>query len=129
MIRRPPRSTRTVTLFPYTTLFRACTLPVPLPRRRIDERTARAIRTYPCGSPRSFGNARSPGPARNAEGGRLVRPSHFHCLSGVARSADSPPPRGAGHTINAGWRHPLAWPDSADWVRRGADADITGAFL
>src|SRR3546814_3913126 len=30
----------------------ACTLPVPLPRRRIDERTARAIRTYPCGSPR-----------------------------------------------------------------------------
>src|SRR3546814_2881083 len=81
MIRRPPRSTRTVTLFPYTTLFRACTLPVPLPRRRIDERTARAIRTYPCGSPRSFGNARSPGPARNAEGGRLVWPSHFHCRS------------------------------------------------
>src|SRR3546814_14992231 len=24
MIRRPPRSTRTVTLFPYTTLFRSC---------------------------------------------------------------------------------------------------------
>src|SRR3546814_8707943 len=27
MIRRPPRSTRTVTLFPYTTLFRSCTPP------------------------------------------------------------------------------------------------------
>src|SRR3546814_12154710 len=27
MIRRPPRSTRTDTLFPYTTLFRACALP------------------------------------------------------------------------------------------------------
>src|SRR3546814_3893877 len=80
----------------------ACTLPVPLPRRRIDERTARAIRTYPCGSPRSFGNARTPGPARNAEGGRLVWPSHFHCLSGVARSADSPHLRGAGHHIDAG---------------------------
>src|SRR3546814_4000379 len=26
MIRRPPRSTRTDTLFPYTTLFRSCTL-------------------------------------------------------------------------------------------------------
>src|SRR3546814_5879687 len=27
MIRRPPRSTRTDTLFPYTTLFRSCALP------------------------------------------------------------------------------------------------------
>src|SRR3546814_10180655 len=32
MIRRPPRSTRTDTLFPYTTLFRSCDLPEP-PRR------------------------------------------------------------------------------------------------
>src|SRR3546814_4935763 len=31
MIRRPPRSTRTDTLFPYTTLFRS------LPRRRVDD--------------------------------------------------------------------------------------------
>src|SRR3546814_355751 len=32
MIRRPPRSTRTDTLFPYTTLFRAtlCSVPIPL---------------------------------------------------------------------------------------------------
>src|SRR3546814_7830583 len=29
MIRRPPRSTRTDTLFPYTTLFRSCRLPPP----------------------------------------------------------------------------------------------------
>src|SRR3546814_15488711 len=28
MIRRPPRSTRTDTLFPYTTLFRSCTVQV-----------------------------------------------------------------------------------------------------
>src|SRR3546814_4111555 len=28
MIRRPPRSTRTDTLFPYTTLFRSCESPV-----------------------------------------------------------------------------------------------------
>src|SRR3546814_10073833 len=33
MIRRPPRSTRTVTLFPYTTLFRS-------DRRRVDGRLA-----------------------------------------------------------------------------------------
>src|SRR3546814_3642591 len=30
MIRRPPRSTRTDTLFPYTTLFRSLPLPMPL---------------------------------------------------------------------------------------------------
>src|SRR3546814_4026316 len=30
MIRRPPRSTRTDTLFPYTTLFRSCHLPIIL---------------------------------------------------------------------------------------------------
>src|SRR3546814_5352628 len=28
MIRRPPRSTRTDTLFPYTTLFRSCLIPL-----------------------------------------------------------------------------------------------------
>src|SRR3546814_5777822 len=28
MIRRPPRSTRTDTLFPYTTLFRSCPVPI-----------------------------------------------------------------------------------------------------
>src|SRR3546814_20868248 len=33
MIRRPPRSTRTDTLFPYTTLFRSC----PLLRPQIDD--------------------------------------------------------------------------------------------
>src|SRR3546814_5041166 len=31
MIRRPPRSTRTDTLFPYTTLFRSLNVVVPLP--------------------------------------------------------------------------------------------------
>src|SRR3546814_17910181 len=31
MIRRPPRSTRTDTLFPYTTLFRSKDVEIPLP--------------------------------------------------------------------------------------------------
>src|SRR3546814_20358522 len=35
MIRRPPRSTRTDTLFPYTTLFRSDT-PAPQPERRLE---------------------------------------------------------------------------------------------
>src|SRR3546814_2022945 len=38
MIRRPPRSTRTDTLFPYTTLFRSC----PSSPRKADERENRA---------------------------------------------------------------------------------------
>src|SRR3546814_7349382 len=36
MIRRPPRSTRTDTLFPYTTLFRSCPLSHALIRRRLE---------------------------------------------------------------------------------------------
>src|SRR3546814_8489457 len=39
MIRRPPRSTRTDTLFPYTTLFRSHSLAV-FPLYRPDRRTA-----------------------------------------------------------------------------------------
>src|SRR3546814_15944677 len=39
MIRRPPRSTRTDTLFPYTTLFRSDGAPLPSKRRREGERT------------------------------------------------------------------------------------------
>src|SRR3546814_5087136 len=37
MIRRPPRSTRTDTLVPYTTLFRSCRCPAP----RLDDRRLR----------------------------------------------------------------------------------------
>src|SRR3546814_18732411 len=38
MIRRPPRSTRTDTLFPYTTLFRSCQLRSPAARRSQEDR-------------------------------------------------------------------------------------------
>src|SRR3546814_9298057 len=41
MIRRPPRSTRTDTLFPYTTLFRSCPEAAPRSRHRAGS-TARA---------------------------------------------------------------------------------------
>src|SRR3546814_5656031 len=46
MIRRPPRSTRTDTLFPYTTLFRSAGLPVPrgIVVRSADEAAAFAER-------------------------------------------------------------------------------------
>src|SRR3546814_18086390 len=48
MIRRPPRSTRTDTLFPYTTLFRSYAIYAPQNRERlekaIDEELARALK-------------------------------------------------------------------------------------
>src|SRR3546814_15308424 len=62
MIRRPPRSTRTDTLFPYTTLFRS----VP-PKPRLGGRQIRAAR-------QSFA-PRSP-----PYGNRIFRSSGFWCL-------------------------------------------------
>src|SRR3546814_1430976 len=38
MIRRPPRSTRTDTLFPYTTLFRSCSCDAPVVGNHRDRR-------------------------------------------------------------------------------------------
>src|SRR3546814_16026155 len=45
MIRRPPRSTRTDTLFPYTTLFRSEPRPALAPGRVHPRSPARRIRT------------------------------------------------------------------------------------
>src|SRR3546814_14236047 len=61
MIRRPPRSTRTDTLFPYTTLFRSFTASAKLFATRYngDGAGAFAQNIGPCaadGKPRSYGN-------------------------------------------------------------------------
>src|SRR3546814_6079971 len=52
MIRRPPRSTRTDTLFPYTTLFRSCDAPLPAPA---DKEEPRPCQYVPCRFYRSGG--------------------------------------------------------------------------
>src|SRR3546814_7633689 len=46
MLRRPPRSTRTDTLFPYTTLFRSDGLPT-----KADDGRRTSGSKYPCGAP------------------------------------------------------------------------------
>src|SRR3546814_14282007 len=52
MIRRPPRSTRTDTLFPYTTLFRSLSSPISSPSPcRTRDRSARARRRAPSACP------------------------------------------------------------------------------
>src|SRR3546814_6193824 len=48
MIRRPPRSTRTDTLFPYTTLFRSKGCPHPAPTRRCLCRNWRSWHAHHC---------------------------------------------------------------------------------
>src|SRR3546814_3409070 len=53
MIRRPPRSTRTDTLFPYTTLFRSGRLH-PAPREFADPHDVGAVRLH---QPQVFGPA------------------------------------------------------------------------
>src|SRR3546814_6876107 len=52
MIRRPPRSTRTDTLFPYTTLFRSGRLATQGGRRA----ACRTVRPVTCGGARASGS-------------------------------------------------------------------------
>src|SRR3546814_7903783 len=71
MIRRPPRSTRTDTLFPYTTLFRSSRQRIVgvHPRKRV-----RSRRAYPVGR-----RDRSEGARRTAAG--MARPGLSACRS------------------------------------------------
>src|SRR3546814_20525644 len=51
MIRRPPGSTRTDTLFPYTTLFRSAVLERAVPAEPIDELVLCQFRRARCNGP------------------------------------------------------------------------------
>src|SRR3546814_20133731 len=76
MIRRPPRSTRTDTLFPYTTLFRSAWLP----RRRSARRRSRRHAQHRCA-----GQARNPRPiCRPPPWSRPKPPAHnvLRCRAG-----------------------------------------------
>src|SRR3546814_19087290 len=77
MIRRPPRSTRTDTLFPYTTLFRS----QPLALRQIEHgeafeerHAARILAAFPCASLLRFG-------------GEAVGIDHGHAMLALADTA------------------------------------------
>src|SRR3546814_3707656 len=76
MIRRPPRSTRTDTLFPYTTLFRSGSRLKPLPR---DQDQALAASAAPTGVPgTATGDARPRSPPRHLPArGRFERNAGF----------------------------------------------------
>src|SRR3546814_15282465 len=80
MIRRPPRSTRTDTLFPYTTLFRSRS-PSPAPSISSEPRRSRTYRAF-------FPAAVSPPPDAAPCGGDRVRRSHAR----LSRLGTAPPP-------------------------------------
>src|SRR3546814_3042111 len=76
MIRRPPRSTRTDTLFPYTTLFRSRSPELPGQSRRIDRSVQPARVRAPAGAGHHAGGSwwaagrvdvRRSGPVRSEE--------------------------------------------------------------
>src|SRR3546814_1261510 len=80
MIRRPPRSTRTDTLFPYTTLFRSsswlgqtspCTLPdCPARTRRASRGNGKSRRTLCASNPLAFAPALGQADLDELSGGR-----------------------------------------------------------
>src|SRR3546814_20390983 len=88
MIRRPPRSTRTDTLFPYTTLFRsAATAPVPPDRWRRPHKPLPAMTPSPRVRPWSeSARYRCASRSRSA---RPTTPTHDRC----ARQNCNRPPR------------------------------------
>src|SRR3546814_7549735 len=96
MIRRPPRSTRTVTLFPYTTLFRS-----PRPPRRISRPPSAATSCSPCppgrppssrrGRPRRCGRSISRSEEHTSELQSLMRNSYaVFCLKKKKRNKKQP---------------------------------------
>src|SRR3546814_3249427 len=80
MIRRPPRSTRTDTLFPYTTLFRSGGIRIRI--RRCIFRASAGVQTYVCQGAGSF----QPGRRRRTESApdRSAAPA-FRLLSWLRR--------------------------------------------
>src|SRR3546814_3465952 len=104
MIRRPPRSTRTATLFPYTTLFRSILSPARADQHgcwptsvSADESTARRDRrTGPCTASGQTSSTNASQTPRNGEGSPLS--PHFDIFSVLGYSHGSsmgglPPPR------------------------------------
>src|SRR3546814_9370159 len=82
MVRRPPRSTRTDTLFPYTTLFRS-----PRPSRTAADRVERCRARPPQPPPHP---ARTPAPARSWQAAPKRRPAIRRSPASATRTGRSP---------------------------------------
>src|SRR3546814_6068743 len=88
MIRRPPRSTRTDTLFPYTTLFRSCAAAGRHRAAGCDPRSAHRHCLPAASCPDRFPGRRSPAPppmARKPHGLRRRSEEHTSELQSLMR--------------------------------------------
>src|SRR3546814_20437777 len=97
MIRRPPRSTRTDTLFPYTTLFRSEGRDADRHRDDAERDARRRDRDPPFGVGRGATDRRQ---GRLPGAQRRRRPTRAYDAD-AARPADHPPPAGTGHGADA----------------------------
>src|SRR3546814_12889769 len=91
MIRRPPRSTRTDTLFPYTTLFRSARTPMPLGRGEVivdgTHLSQRWVR--PRAAPVTIRPVRPP--RRSSVLVVCLRSGREHCICGHQPGGQEPP--------------------------------------
>src|SRR3546814_9423738 len=93
MIRRPPRSTRTDTLFPYTTLFRA--QPVPPPRDVLDAADSSRHADLRTQRERTRKRTLSPTPRRSARPHAPLSPFFSILMQGVRAAVQTKEGRGA----------------------------------
>src|SRR3546814_14009305 len=93
MIRRPPRSTRTDTLFPYTTLFRSS------PSSTLNSVVFRKPRPRPCVSQQKTLQSFHEHPQRHSGGKAQPPPPHRHPEAGRPAGCrrPRPPPRHLSH--------------------------------
>src|SRR3546814_2295418 len=84
MIRRPPRSTRTDTLFPYTTLFR----PISENISTLNSTSTQEKRSPATAAARCTGSARQPSASTNRPSGTLNANSHGHEATERIRSEE-----------------------------------------
>src|SRR3546814_16516710 len=127
MIRRPPRSTRTDTLFPYTTLFRSLPGAAPPPLRAGQRRAAHAVpgavapreRGHAAARPRRRRPRDRPAPGlrdgrrRVGAGGAVAAGARLRTPLARPRSPTGPGHRGPGPT---GTRPTVRRERSGQWV-------------
>src|SRR3546814_7737033 len=81
MIRRPPRSTRTDTLFPYTTLFRSCPVRCVFPRKSGSSAAAWTLSPLRKARPFCVRHTHAP-PYFEREGNHFLRsPTSLACIT------------------------------------------------
>src|SRR3546814_18314329 len=89
MIRRPPRSTRTDTLFPYTTLFRSARRPGTAGPDAIHPgRPAGFLQTHQAELRPGGGYRAGPEPGRDRAAHRPAQPVAIHANGGARRSEE-----------------------------------------